>query len=174
MVWRLAQLGDLTWVDVLPRRDYLDQIVRRSTVWAMRRAWPVALSWRDASRWLGLSDDLLSDFVRIGLLTALARSDRDRHGWFSKQAIADLWSALAARVRTVPIVTPQLLDLKAAAHLTNRIGQTEANLVMRVTRDELRAYCQGSTLSAIDRLLFVRRDIHAYIAQHINEAMRRG
>lgn len=169
MVWRLAQLGDLTWAGGLPRRDYyLDPIVRRSTVWAMRRAWPVALSWRDACRWLGLSDDLLADFVRMGVLTVCTGSDRDPHGRFSKQAIADLWSALAACVRTVPIVTPQLLDLKAAARLTNRIGQTEANLVMRVTRDELRAYCQRPTLSAIDRLLFARRDIHAYIAQHSN------
>jgi hypothetical protein len=168
MVWRLALLGDLTLVDAPPHCYYRDQLVRRHTVWEVRRAWQIALSRRDATRWQGLSDDVLSDFARAGLLRTGTRSDQDSPELFSRQAIADLWLSLDRRARTVLTVTPELLELRAAADLVKRIGQNAAHLVIDVMRDQLQVYCQGPMLSAIDQLLFSKRDIRVHIAQHLN------
>ena len=169
LVWHLAQLGRFTLVDEFPRRSYLDQLIRCSSVWAMRRSWQITLPKREAAWWLGVSDEILSDLVDAKLLAVDTRPHQGTPGQFSKQAIADLWSSLGERVRFALTVTPELLELDAAANLVKPMGQNAAHLVGAVMQDQLPAYHAGPMLSAIDQVLFFAEDIQRYIAQHLSK-----
>jgi len=169
LVWHLAQLGRFTLVDEFPRRSYLDQLIRRSSVWAMRRSWQITLPKREAAWWLGVSDEILPELVGAKLLAVDTRPHQGAPGQFSKQAIADLWSSLVERVRFALTVTPELLELDAAANLVKPMGQNAAHLVGAVMQDQLPAYHRGPILSDIDQVLFYPRDVQRYIAQHLNK-----
>jgi hypothetical protein len=163
LVWHLAQLGRITLVDEFPRRSYLDQLVRRSSVWAMRRSWQVTLPKRETAWWLGVSDEMLSDFVDAKLLAVDTLPLQGSPEQFSKQAIADLWSSLVGRVRSAFSVTSELLELDTAANLVKPTGQNATHLVDAVMQDQLPAYHLGPVLSAIDQVLFFQKDIQRYI-----------
>ena len=169
LVWHLVQLGRITLVDEFPRRSYLDQLVRRSSIWTMRRSWQVTLSRRETAWWLGVSDEMLSHLVGAKLLASDTFPHLGSPAQFSKQAVADLWSSLVGRVRSAFGVTSELLELDAAARLVKPRGLNAAQLVDAVIQDQLPAYHLGPLLSAIDQMLFYPWDIQRYIAQHLSK-----
>lgn len=169
LVWRLAQLGRITLIEEFPRRSYFARLVRRSSVWAMRRSWQIGLSRSEAAWWLGVSDAMLSDLVDAKLLAVETLPHQGLPEQFSKQAIADLWSLLVERVQSAFNVTPELLELDAAARLVKPMGLNATHLVGAVMQEQLPAYHEEPVLSAIDQVLFYPRDVQRYIAQHLNK-----
>jgi len=168
MVRRLAQMGRLKlhW-----SKEYgpFDQpvFVRRAEVLELRKRWDEAISLQEAAEWIGVSDSIVLDMTRIGLLDAERGPDVDgsAHWMFGKGSIGACLESVAKHVLSVAKLPLEVADLAAVARMLACVGLNAAGVIERVADGKLRCYYPKPYSTALSHLLFAKADVQECAAE---------
>ena len=160
---RLADAGFLVKYTVEHGEPHRYGFVRRDEVLTLRLAWKKGISLGEAARWLGLTQTVVVDLVRVGLLTAEGDPNMDRSSqWmFGKQCLDRCYCRVTTKVRNPG---REFSSLPEAARALSVRGLRVADILKLVADGDLG--CWSLTQSpALAKLTFAFSDISTLLTR---------
>ncbi len=145
-----------------------NRFVNRAEVLALRGRWNEFVNRTEAAEWLGITEHMVTDLVKVSLLVA---EHNPEEGYsrriFSKSALVDCMEKVLNRVENCSSQmtgeNASLLDLAGAARLLFVVGLNAASILSYVAEGRLRSYLSADRDLKLTSLLFDRSDIQQCI-----------
>ena len=143
------------------------RFVSRTEVLELRNTWNELFNCTEAASRLGITEQLVVDLVKVGLLVAEHNPKEGYPSWmFSKSALIECIEKVSQHIegclsRDVD-EKDNFIDLPSAARLLFVIGLNSASILLHVAEHDLRAYYVIGQEIALGSLLFDRVDIDYY------------
>jgi hypothetical protein len=168
MINALLRAGKLTCLalGLTGKRKY--QFMNRAEVLEFRKRWNESVNRAETAEWLGITERMVIDLVKVGLLVAERNPGEGFPHWaFSKSALVDCLEKVLKCVKNYPYQRARekdsLLDLAGAAHLLFVAGLNAASILLCVAEGKLQAYYNTDHNPKLASLLFNRPDIQQLI-----------
>jgi predicted HTH domain antitoxin len=144
------------------------RFVNRAEVLALRGQWNEFVNRTEAAEWLGVTEHMVTDLVKVSLLVAEHNPEEGYSRWtFSKSALVDCMEKVLNCVENCSSQRTgekaSLLDLAGAARLLFVVGLNAASILSYVVEGRLQAYYSADRDLQLDSLLFDRSDIRQCI-----------
>jgi len=145
-----------------------NRFVNRAEVLALRGRWNEFVNRTEAAEWLGITEHMVTDLVKVSLLVAEHNPEEGYSRWtFSKSALVDCMEKVLNRVENCSSQmtgeNASLLDLAGAARLLFVVGLNAASILSYVAEGRLRSYFSADRDLKLTSLLFDRSDIQQCI-----------
>lgn len=144
------------------------RFVIRAEVLELRDRWNELVSRAEAAVWLGITEHMVVDLVKVGLLAAERNPGVGYPHWaFSKAALVDCLEKVLKNVMNCSSQRAgekaSLLNLAGAARLLYVVGLNAASILSAVAEGKLQAYYSTGCDPQLASLLFDRSDIRQCI-----------
>jgi len=144
------------------------RFVNRAQVLELRSQWEEFVNRAEAAQWLGVTQSMVIDLVKVGLLVAERNPAEGYPCWaFHKSALVDCMEKVLKYVKSC--VSDKIgegdtfVDLAEAARMLFVLGLNAASVLSFVAEGKLRAYFSANHDPKMTSLLFNRSDIQQCI-----------
>lgn len=136
----------------------------RRDVMALKESWRTAIPLGDAVVWLGVSEEVVVDMIRLGLLFSVRqpRVCGSAHWLISRDSIEELLADVHRQAAGFVEVEDRV-DLKTAAQMLSPYGYTAAKIVEAVLAKSIRGCC--TPRQVLDELVLSRKSIARRLKQ---------
>jgi len=164
MIDILLRTGRLTLQRSSSTGKQTHRFVNRVEVLELQSQWNEFISRTEAATWLGITEHMVIDLVKVGLLVAERNPGEGYPRWtFSKSALVDCMEKVLNCVENCSSQRTgekaSLLDLAGAARLLFVVGLNAASILSYVAEGRLQAYYSADRDLQLASLLFDRSDI---------------
>lgn len=139
-------------------------LLDKREVLELRDVWNMCIDLTQTSQWIGISERVILDIVKIGLLVAEhSPAEGFAHWKFSRETISEFLKSIIEHIEISSSKQNNALSflrLYPAARLFNaKTGLNAAYMLLQVSKGSLKAYHLGSPKIQLRDLLFFRADI---------------
>ncbi len=164
MIDNLLRTGRLTLQRSGSTGKQTHRFVSRTEVLELRSQWKEFVNRAEAAEWLGITERMVIDLVKVGLLVAERDPGEGYPYWaFHKSALVDCMEKVLKHVEScVPDKIAEkdtFVDLAGAARMLFVVGLNAASILSYVAEGKLRAYFSAERDPKLTSLLFDRSDI---------------
>jgi hypothetical protein len=168
MIDILLRTGKLTLQFSNSTSKQKHRFVNRVEVLELRGKWNELVYRAEAAEWLGITERMVIDLVKVGLLVAEHSPEDGYSYWaFNKSALVDCMEKV---LKSVESCSPykigekdSFVDQAGAARLLFVVGLNAAAILLRVAEGKLQAYYRKDQYLKLGLLLFDRSDIQQCI-----------
>lgn len=164
----LVKTGRLTCRDLGQTHKRKYRLVNRAELSVLRNEWNEEVSRAEAAKWLGTTEQMIVDLVKVGLLAA-ERSPADGCPYwkFSRPVLIECLEKVSKHVESFlsqeKTKQGSFINLAKASRQLFVVGLNAASILLSVAEGKLKAYCSAGQVSQLSTLIFDHLDIQKYI-----------